>query len=203
MSIIVGVLLACAAGLAGTLLCPSPEKRREGQHLAWAGAALLGSALFAFPLSARAGEILIGSATIIDGGNLVIADHHVRLYGVSAPDLDQTCWDTRERAYPCGRAAAKALTQRIGEAPVTCELPDAPSNITLTALCRVAGEDLGAWLVGQGYAMAERQDSHPYAEIAARAWGRRLGMWAGIFQDPDAWRQSHGSGLAAHLATRS
>lgn len=100
MSIIVGVLLACAAGLTGTVLCPSPGKPREGRDLALAGAALLGSALAAIPPTARAGEILTGPATVIDGGNLMVADRRVRLYGVSAPDLDQTCWDASSALIP-------------------------------------------------------------------------------------------------------
>lgn len=92
------------------------------------------------------------------------------------------------------------MTQRIGEAPVTCEPRETSGDVTRTALCRVEGDDLGAWLVGQGYAMAKRQDPNPYCEIAARAWAKRLGMWSGVFQDPDAWRQANQSKPSARLA---
>ncbi|GJD81187.1 hypothetical protein GCM10007886_30090 [Methylobacterium gregans] len=195
MSMIVGVLLACAAGLAGTVLCPPDDRRRGGRPLALAGTALLGAALFGAALSAsppaRAGEFLSGSATVLDGGSLMIADRRVRLQALSAPDRDQTCWDAHERTYQCGRVAAQALAERIGDASVTCEPRAAAVDGIATALCRVGDEDLGAWMVGRGYAMAARQDPHPYAEAGARAWGRRLGLWSGVFQDPDAWRQSH------------
>ncbi len=204
MSMIVGVLLACAAGLAGTVLCPPEHGRRGGRHLALAGAALLGAAPSLLPPPARAGEVLAGSAMVIDGGSLVVADHRVRLHGLSAPDRDQTCWDARERAYPCGRAAAEALARRIGQDPVTCEPREASSDDgAQTALCRVGGEDLGAWMVGHGHAVAGRQDPHPYAEAGARAWGQRLGIWSGVFEDPDAWRQSHRPHPGARMAARS
>lgn len=92
--------------------------------------------------------------------------------------------------------AAQALAERIGDASVTCEPRAASEEGAATALCRVGDEDLGAWMVGRGYAVAMRQDPHPYAEAGARARGRRLGLWSGVFQDPDAWRRSHRAPVA-------
>ena len=55
------------------------------------------------------------------------------------------------------------------------------------ARCRVADQDLGAWLVREGLAVGYR-DYEP-EEAAARRRGS--GLWAGEFQRPSAWRQEH------------
>ena len=59
------------------------------------------------------------------------------------------------------------------------------------AVCSVDGEDLNAWLVREGLALAYRKYSLDYIgqENAARAAGR--GMWSGAFYAP--WDQRRGA----------
>ncbi|MCS6855826.1 MAG: hypothetical protein NZ523_13890, partial [Elioraea sp.] len=53
-----------------------------------------------------------GSALVQDGDTLTIAGTRIRLHGVDAPELDQTC--LRDGLpWPCGREAAFALAQRV------------------------------------------------------------------------------------------
>lgn len=176
MSLFVGILLACAAGLAGTLLCPDDRAGRSRLPLL---AALLAGGL-AWHAPARAGEVLRGPARVIDGGTLRLGARQVSLFGIAAPDVDATCADAQDRPYPCGRDAARALADRIGGAAVACE----PRGDADAALCRVGDADLGAWMVAQGLALPDRAVAPDYAPAADRAWGRRLGLWSGVFQDP-------------------
>jgi len=39
-------------------------------------------------------------------------------------------------------------------------------------------------MVAQGLALPDRDVAPDYAPAADRAWGRRLGLWSGVFQDP-------------------
>ena len=56
-------------------------------------------------------------------------------------------------------------------------------------MCAVHGEDLNAWLVSQGHALAYRRYSVKYVgqEETARAAAR--GLWAGDFVKPWEWRR--------------
>jgi endonuclease YncB( thermonuclease family) len=180
MSLLVGALLACAAGLAGTVLCPDDKAGRSRLPLL---AALLAGGL-AWHAPARAGEPLRGPARVIDGGTLVVGQSRVSLFGIAAPDAEQTCSDAQDRPYACGRDAARALADHIGGAAIACEPRGGRAGAAIVALCRVGDEDLGAWMVARGLALPDRAAAPDYAAAADRAWGRRLGLWSGVFQDP-------------------
>lgn len=196
MSLTATILLIYAACLAGTIASPArsqddrphDDRASEGPGTRRLLAALLVPALALLAglqaPPARAGEaaprIVSGPATVIDGATLDLGGRRLRLYGMDAPDLDQTCSDGHERDYACGRAAAAALTARIGGENVACELREADG----TALCRRDGEDLAAWMVANGYAIADRSAPAAYEAQDRRAWGRRVGLWSGVFEIP-------------------
>ncbi|ARO53126.1 protein of unknown function; putative exported protein [Methylorubrum extorquens] len=198
MSLTATILLIYAACLAGTIASPArsqddhphDDRASEGPGARRLLAALLVPALALLAglqaPPARAGEaaprIVSGPATVIDGATLDLGGRRLRLYGMDAPDLDQTCSDGHERDYSCGRAAAAALTARIGGGNVTCELREADGSAT--ALCRRDGEDLAAWMVANGYAIADRSAPAAYEAQDRRAWGRRVGLWSGVFEIP-------------------
>ena len=52
-----------------------------------------------------------------------------------------------------------------------------------------AGEDLGAWLVGNGLALAQRRYSTAYVPHEGRARLAKAGMWQGAFVPPWDWRR--------------
>lgn len=178
MSLIVGSLLACLAGLAGTLLCSDDKTKRSRLPLL---AGILASALI-WHDPAKADEVVYSRAEVIDGGTLRIGARRVSLIGIVAPDVDQSCSDAQEQPYPCGHEAARALANHIGDAAIACE-PHRKVGSTAAALCRFGDEDLGAWMVGRGYAVPDETRVPEYMEAAQRAWGRRLGLWSGVFQD--------------------
>ena len=53
---------------------------------------LLICACFVMPYqSAAAGQVISGIATVSDGDSLKINQKHIRLFGIDAPEKDQTC----------------------------------------------------------------------------------------------------------------
>ena len=60
------------------------------------------------------------------------------------------------------------------------------------AVCSDADdEDLGAWLVRAGLAIAYRKYSTVYVDDEDAARRARRGLWAGEFVEPSQWRGAH------------
>jgi endonuclease YncB( thermonuclease family) len=140
---------------------------------------------------AAAADIIAGRASVIDGDTIEIRGERIRLFGIDAPEVGQTCRGPTGQEYRCGQRAALVLDARIGDGVVTCERSDTDRYGRRVAVCRVYGEDLGAWMVGLGWAVAYRAYTTRYVPAEELARGRRAGMWAGTFSLPAEWRREH------------
>ena len=146
-------------------------------------------AAFLLATAAPAGAAdLTGQASVIDGDTLEIHGQRIRLHGIDAPEGAQLCYRHRE-PWPCGRRAAFALADHIGARTVSCEPRDRDRYGRIVAVCFAGGQNLNAWMVRQGWALAYRRYSRDYiaGEDAAREDG--AGMWAGRFTPPWDWRR--------------
>jgi endonuclease YncB( thermonuclease family) len=132
---------------------------------------------------------LAGRASVIDGDTIEIHGQRMRLYGIDAPESRQKC-EVTGQTYRCGQQAALALAGHIAQRTVDCEPRDTDRYGRIVAVCRAGAEDLNAWMVAQGWALAYRQYSRAYVgqETAAHAAG--LGIWRGAFTAPWDWRYS-------------
>lgn len=130
---------------------------------------------------------LTGRVSVIDGDTIEIHGEHIRLHGVDAPESQQTC-DARGKTYRCGQEAALALADHIGQQTVACEQQDVDRYGRIVAVCRVDGEDLSAWLVSQGWALAYVRYSRDYVDEENNARATKRGIWRGTFMPPWAWR---------------
>lgn len=131
---------------------------------------------------------LDGPARVIDGDTLEINGERVRLYGVDAFERDQTCGAGASTWY-CGLAGADALTRRLDGRTLACEPMDTDRYGRIVARCRTGGEDIGAWMVERGMALAYREYSLDYVEAEDRARAARLGVWrTTTFTAPQDWR---------------
>ncbi len=159
-------------------------------------------ALLAFALSVVAGAGLAtcakaaelsGSATAIDGDDLALTtvEHglqRIRLWGVDAPELRQTCRRGGE-SWSCGAEAHAALGALVQGQQVVCE-GRARWHVTsvwrVKRQCFAGGVDLGEQLVLRGLAVSRRPHYEPAQETARIAGA---GMWEGCFRDPSWWRK--------------
>jgi endonuclease YncB( thermonuclease family) len=155
-------------------------------QIAWT-LVLIAAAAVAAGLLHRAGETrLAGAAVAIDGDSLRLAGRELRLHGIDAPELRQTCRSGGEER-PCGRDARTALTALLARGPIVCVLSGHDRFGRDLAACRVGETDVNATLVRDGQAVA--LGAYVGEEAAARA-GRR-GIWATEFQRPADWRRAH------------
>jgi len=155
-----------------------------------AAAALVLVLLFA--TAAAAAEAIAGTARVIDGDTLVVAEVRVRIFGIDAPESRQSCTAGDGHDYFCGRVAASALAEKIAGRPVTCRPRTTDRYGRTVAVCFDAGdEDLGAWMVRAGVAIAYRTYSTVYVDDEDTARRARRGLWAGEFVEPSKWRAAH------------
>ena len=90
--------------------------------------------------------------------------------------------------WPCGKNATDALSAFIGGVPVRCEGQGTDRYGRTIAACTVQGEDVQAWMVLNGWALAYRRYSTEYVGEEAAAQDARAGIWRGEFVPPWEWR---------------
>ena len=124
-----------------------------------------------------------------DGDSLRSGPLKIRLHGIDAPELKQTCSDNSGASWPCGRAARDAMAQIATAEPLRCVLMDVDRYGRLIMRCFAGGTDIAEHLVASGLALAYRRYSTDYvaAETAAREDDR--GLWSGEFEAPWDWRR--------------
>ena len=148
---------------------------------------LLAALVFLWSLPALA-ENMTGPAKVIDGDTIEIQGQRVRLFGIDAPEDKQTC-QRDGQPWRCGKDATFALADKIGVKPIECEPKGKPDRYgRAIAVCRLNGEDLNAWLVFQGWALAYRQFSLAYVPQENEAKEAKRGVWASEFIRPWKWR---------------
>ncbi len=142
--------------------------------LKWTAAAL--AAMLAFPaLADVAGPTCVtdGDTLVVNGKrqrNRCVGGTRVRLFGIDAPELKQTCRHPNGRDFLCGRAAASFLLEHVRGGTVECRGNSVDRYGRLIAVCFVGGKDLNAMMVAEGWALAYRDYSEKYVpqEHAAR-----------------------------------
>ncbi|MBI3700452.1 MAG: thermonuclease family protein [Afipia sp.] len=134
---------------------------------------------------------IIGSAFVIDGDTIVVDSIRIRLLGIDAPELDQSCNDLQGRTWSCGLQAATALRATTRGHDLTC-LPHSKDKFgRMLAVCTLPDKtDVNAWMVQQGWAISyDYADTYGAQQIEAKAAKR--GVWSGPFTMPREWRQQH------------
>lgn len=129
---------------------------------------------------------LSGNAYVIDGDTLVISKQHIRLKGIDAPELAQTC-GKQPILRNCGQFARQALQKLVAKAEVRCEEQGRDKFDRALATCFVGETNLNRTMVETGQAIA--YGDYGDAELVAR--GRKLGIWGDAFETPQDWRRTH------------
>lgn len=120
-------------------------------------------------------------AFVQEDGSLRIRGRTIHLYGISIPNTNQSC---RVNQIPpsCGSRASVALEFKINGF-VHCEIKSRKRDQSLIGLCRVdrdaffEGEDLSAYLLNRGWAVALPDAPFEYHTLERIARSRGLGLW--------------------------
>jgi len=102
-------------------------------------------------LSTQAAD-LSGPAAAIDGDTLILEGTSVRLAGIDAPELEQTCLRNAQE-IPCGLISKGALLDLITAMDVHCDLDGGELDALPTAICQAGGFEINENMVYTGWAL--------------------------------------------------
>lgn len=117
----------------------------------------------------------------IDGDTIVVEGQHIRLFGIDAPELNQTC-----DGVQVGRQARARLQQLIDNAKLACSVRSTDRYGRAIAVCTDLGRmlDIGQEMVREGYAFAYRRYSQAYVPDEHSG-----PVHAFHCQNPETWRR--------------
>lgn len=131
---------------------------------------------------------------MIDGDTLEVAGERIDIFGIDAPEQDQTCGRGGGGTWNCGAEATRLMRWMAHYQIVDCLLSPAATPGRRVARCRVGDEDLGRAMVRAGFAV-EVSRTGVYAAEEGTARTGHLGIWSGSFDNPSAWRAAHAINL--------
>lgn len=180
---VVGFAVVIAAALTGLKKVAS----RDSTEIETPASVQASGAAVKPPASTDA-NFIIGKSSVVDADTLEIHGTRIRLEGVDAPESSQRC-GAMGQEWACGQEAALALSDWIGDKPASCKVQGADRYQRKLARCTIDGQDMQAWLVSNGWAMAYRRYSTDYVAAEEVAQAAKLGLWRGEFVMPWDWRQ--------------
>lgn len=124
-----------------------------------------------------------GVAVAGDGDSLTISGQRIRLFGIDAPEFDQTCARDGTQ-WACGQEAAGELAKLVTGKEVRCEPTGVDAFGRTVARCSVGRVDVNRSMVALGLAVAFRKYSTDYVSAEDGARTNKRGMWAGTFVMP-------------------
>ncbi|CAN7365313.1 thermonuclease family protein [Mesorhizobium sp. LjRoot246] len=91
----------------------------------------------------------------------------VVISGVQGIDLDKSC-SFDDVSWPCGQRARAAFNSWLRGRALNCFVPPDVERFAIAAPCRLGKQDVGAWLVSNGWATALPSGIYGKAEATAR-----------------------------------
>jgi endonuclease YncB( thermonuclease family) len=136
---------------------------------------------------AQAQQHIVGHAIVRDDGSLLIKERVVRLHGIYIPTTNYQC---RAQISPvrCSERAVLQLDFKV-RGFIHCFVQSANEDRSLDAICYVdrtpfrEGEDLGAYLIRNGWALALPNAPFEYHAMEKIAQTRGVGVWAEFLVD--------------------
>jgi endonuclease YncB( thermonuclease family) len=171
--------MVAGPGLAGDP--PGTELMASRAGVGVAAAGLIIAMLAILPVASARAQEFRSYASVQDDGTMLVQGRLVRLYGIYIPQRGQFC-DRAIRPTRCGTRAAVALQFKI-QGFVTCREMGVYDDGSVSAICWTRrssfreGEDLGAYLITQGLALAGPDAPFEYRALERIAEANGVGVW--------------------------
>jgi len=113
-------------------------------------------------------ETLLYRPVATSSAVFVAMGHTVAISGTIDIASDKTCPFGGD-AWPCGQRARAAFNTWLRGRALKCVLPPDVDRFAIAAPCMLGRQDVGAWLVSNGWALASPSGIYGKAETTARA----------------------------------
>ena len=130
-----------------------------------------------------------GISRVVSGDTLTMNGRIIKLFGVAAPDISQTCADSSGRGYKCGHQAVSWLSNWLAENEIKCHIISEDERGVLNGVCMLGAYDIGAALINAGWAVADIRQSQIYVPYQNQALSNKRGLWQGEFYMPWDWEK--------------
>jgi hypothetical protein len=125
------------------------------------------------PVKPKPELVLMFQPVIENAGTIIVEGRNISLLNVFPIEADLLCTDQNGREWPCGKAARTAFRAMVRGRAIMCRLPD-QQKVDVEAECGIGNENLGQWLVEQGWAEARPGSDFESLGEAARLSGRGI-----------------------------
>ena len=114
-----------------------------------------------------------------DAATFVTKGMTIHVAGVTPPASSQTCQASDGSAWPCAGSALYAFRRFLRGRAVECYFPLPEGASDVTAPCRIGHEDVGLWLLQNGWAQTDNLATADYRTAEKAAACASLGLWRG------------------------
>lgn len=144
---------------------------------------------------------VFGTGRAKDGDSLMVGATEVRLFGIDAPELNQTC-EKDGMDWRCGAASADKLAQLVNGKTVVCSSMGEDQHGRTLGQCMVGATDINRLMVASGFATAYRHYSSDYVSAEESAKVNKRGIWASKFQMPSDYRHTENAATPGRTSTK-
>ena len=130
-----------------------------------------------------------GIAYVVDGDTIHIEKNRIRLHGIDAPEINQTC-TIKNKVWNCGLQSSSALKKLVLNHDINCLVIDIDKYKRYIAECFINNRNINKYMVRNGWAIAYRYYSIKFVEDEIVAKKAKIGLWQGQFQEPYLYRKS-------------
>ena len=131
-----------------------------------------------------------GPIHVVDGDTWDVGGTRVRLFGIDAPEKDQTCTRANGTTWCCGHWVTDTVRTAFQGRYARCEQVDRDRYDRSVARCSVDGNDANAALVRAGLARAFARYSSDYLKAEREASLSERGIWASKMEAPWVFRST-------------
>lgn len=129
-----------------------------------------------------------GRVSVVDADTIRLGGETVRLFGIDAPEVDQTCRRQDGTVWRCGAWARDEARRLFERRRAACAARERDRYGRIVATCTVEGRDMGEVLVSNGLARAYLRFSDRYAEVEKAAVVAGRGIFGSDMASPEAHR---------------
>ncbi len=129
-----------------------------------------------------------GRVVVVDGDSLRLNGEKIRLTGIDAPELGQSCQLANGKTYNCRHKARAYLVKLIARRQVSCDRRAVDQYDRDLSVCRIGETNLNLAMIRAGWAVSYLNFSLEYARAEQQAKQAKKGLWQGYFVEPHQWR---------------